>query len=612
MATRPPVLALVALLLPVASVAQGLVPFGPEFQVNTHTTGGQQYAVPAIAPDGTFVVVWDSWNDGRGDGVFAQRYDASGLPVGVEFRVNVHTGVAARADVVSDIHGGFMVVWCGLGEDGRSDIYARRFDSSGMPLGAEVVVNTYTTRSENEPSIAMDAAGRAVIVWEAGHTDEPPGVFARRYAVDGQPDGDEFQVSTSTAGPHHHATVASDAAGNFMVTWEVWTRDLDISARRFDAQGLAQTPTFRVNTHATATQSDAFVSSNPNGNFVVVWGAQLDGWPRMHVAAQRYDPSGTPAGLEFRVNSITTSYGLHPYASVAVDPAGGFTAVWHWNDDGNGLDVVGQHFDASGSPVGDQFQVNVDTAGNHRIPFIAAGPQGDFLVTWTAAPSAGSADIRARWYRPDVIFADGFESGSFSAWSSSATGGGDLTVSPDAAAKLTTHGLSGAVNDTAALFVQDGSPRDEPRYRARFHFDTNGFDPGEAESHLRTRVFIVFEEAPTRRLAAIVLRRQDGAYSLIGRARLDDGTQADTAGLPIGDGEHFVEIDWRRSSGPDANDGSFEMWIDGTPMATLSNLDNSLSAVDFVRLGALSVKSGAAGTMYWDEFESRRGSYIGP
>jgi hypothetical protein len=30
-----------------------------------------------------------------------------------------------------------------------------------------------------------------------------------------------------------------------------------------------------------------------------------------------------------------------------------------------------------------------------------------------------------------------------------------------------------------------------------------------------------------------------------------------------------------------------------------------------VRLGALSVKSGAAGTMYWDEFESRREPYIG-
>jgi hypothetical protein len=39
---------------------------------------------------------------------------------------------------------------------------------------------------------------------------------------------------------------------------------------------------------------------------------------------------------------------------------------------------------------------------------------------------------------------------------------------------------------------------------------------------------------------------------------------------------------------------------------------NSLSEVDFVRMGALSVKLGASGTMYWDEFESRRQNGIGP
>jgi hypothetical protein len=75
---------------------------------------------------------------------------------------------------------------------------------------------------------------------------------------------------------------------------------------------------------------------------------------------------------------------------------------------------------------------------------------------------------------------------------------------------------------------------------------------------------------------------------------------------------HFVELDWKRSSGPDANDGSFELWIDGASVHAASALDNSVSAVDFVRMGALSVKVGAAGTLYRDEFESRRVNYIGP
>jgi hypothetical protein len=62
------------------------------------------------------------------------------------------------------------------------------------------------------------------------------------------------------------------------------------------------------------------------------------------------------------------------------------------------------------------------------------------------------------------------------------------------------------------------------------------------------------------------------------------------------------------------NDGSFTLWIDGderSPVSLLTGLDNSLSAVDFARLGALSVKTGAGGFLHWDEFESRRESYIG-
>jgi hypothetical protein len=44
----------------------------------------------------------------------------------------------------------------------------------------------------------------------------------------------------------------------------------------------------------------------------------------------------------------------------------------------------------------------------------------------------------------------------------------------------------------------------------------------------------------------------------------------------------------------------------------LTLLDNDASPVDFVRMGALSIKTGAAGTLYYDQFESRRQVFIGP
>ena len=223
-----------------------------------------------------------------------------------------------------------------------------------------------------------------------------------------------------------------------------------------------------------------------------------------------------------------------------------------------------------------------------------------------ATPDHGAYEIG-----DDLIFADGFESGDLSAWSTAQTDGGDLSAGPLPSLAGTTPGLRAAVDDVTGLFVADDTPAGEDRYRARFYLDPNGFDPGEAQAHLRTRVFVVFENGP-RRLAAVVLRRLGGAYSLAARARLDDNTQVTTPFLPLTDAPHAVEIDWRRSSGPDATDGWLHLWIDGTLQASLATLDNNLSAVDFVRMGALSVKGGASGTLLFDEMESRRRSAIGP
>ena len=216
------------------------------------------------------------------------------------------------------------------------------------------------------------------------------------------------------------------------------------------------------------------------------------------------------------------------------------------------------------------------------------------MVGWADASGhdGDGAGIFARRFGPDLIFEDDFESGGLAAWSGAQTDGGDLAVSAAAALKLTAIGLHGTVDDTTGLYVEDDSPADEDRYRARFYFDTNGYDPGEALGHRRARLFIVFQEAPTRRLATIVLRRLQGAYSLMARARLDDHSLHDTGFFPITDGPHVVELDWKRASGPDAQDGSFELWIDGVSVHAATGLDNSVSAVDFVRLGALSVKDG--------------------
>jgi hypothetical protein len=85
-------IAAACLATPASLLAQGGMPVGPEFQINTYTTSGQHRPVVASDSAGNFVVAWDSaFQDGSFYGIYAQRFDSTGTPLSAEFRVNSYT-----------------------------------------------------------------------------------------------------------------------------------------------------------------------------------------------------------------------------------------------------------------------------------------------------------------------------------------------------------------------------------------------------------------------------------------------------------------------------------------------------------------------------------------
>ena len=184
---------------------------------------------------------------------------------------------------------------------------------------------------------------------------------------------------------------------------------------------------------------------------------------------------------------------------------------------------------------------------------------------------------------PDLIFRDGFESNSLSAWSSAATDGGDLSG---------IHGRGHGLHDggLARAGRRHGGPvRCRPRGTPKTKAATGpgstsiptAFDPGEAQAHLRTRIFIAFEEAPIRRLAAVVLRNNWRSLRVdVAQVRLDDNSQDNGGFFPISDAPHVVELDWKRSSGPEALDGSCPDCGSTTTqvLEDVPGLDNTASA----------------------------------
>jgi hypothetical protein len=383
--------------------AQQGTPLGPEFRVNTYTTASQRS--PSVAADaaGSFVVVWHG-AQASGYDVFGQRYAAGGSPQGPEFRVNTYTtGLQGYGAVAADAAGNFVVVWMST-QGAGFDVFGQRYASSGAPLGGEFRVNTYTTGAQGNPSVAADASGNFVVAW-VGEQDASYGVFAQRFASSGAPLGPEFRVNTYTTGAQYGA-VASDTAGNFVVAWTSFAQDGSqngVFAQRYASSGAPAGPEFRVNTYTPFSQWHAAVAADGPSGFVVAWESQVQDASLTGVFGQRYASAGAPLGPEFRVNTYTTNEQSYP--SVATDGSGDFVVVWRSRNGQDGAlgGIYGQRYDSAGSPLGPEFRVNSYTTGDQSEAAVASAPAGEFVIAWTSDGQDGSAlGVYAQRYGPIV------------------------------------------------------------------------------------------------------------------------------------------------------------------------------------------------------------------
>lgn len=111
---------------------------GTEFQVNTYTLGLQFNSAVSALTEGGFVVTWDSEGeqDGSGTGIYGQRYTANGAKIGEEFQVNTYAqNHQIGSAIAALINGGFVVTWGSYLQDGYGDgIYGQKFDANGNKI----------------------------------------------------------------------------------------------------------------------------------------------------------------------------------------------------------------------------------------------------------------------------------------------------------------------------------------------------------------------------------------------------------------------------------------------------------------------------------------------
>ncbi|HET7675491.1 MAG TPA: Ig-like domain-containing protein [Gammaproteobacteria bacterium] len=392
-------------------------PAGTEFHVNLTTSGKQNE--PAVAMDavGDFVIAWSSYGqDGDGNGVFARRYKADGTPLSGELQVNTQTIADQQTPAVAmDADGDFVVAWVDYqtNVDGSYfGIFARPFEAGGVAVGTEFQVNSFTTLIQSAPTVAMDADGDFIVAWQTKYEDAGTGdlgIAAQRFQANGAPAGSEFIVNTTTTGDQENPAVAMDAAGNFVVAWTDYSgadaAGDGIFAQRYHADGTPLGSEFQVNTHTSGDQISPAIATDAAGDFVVAWedhsGEDGDGYG---IFGQRYaretsldlkstlavapadavEPSGDLT-LTAGIANLETASALTGNAAInaALTAASGLTATLTFPDGITFDKASGTNWSCPAAPAGNTLTCT------YSASLGAASTTENLVVNLTAPDSAG-------------------------------------------------------------------------------------------------------------------------------------------------------------------------------------------------------------------------------
>lgn len=369
-------------------MAIGFTPFGSEFRINTYTDLYQTAPAVVGLADGGYVAIWNSIEqDGSGYGLYAQRYTASGATLGAEFQINTYTANDQyRGSIAAQSDGGFVVTWISEGQDGSGEaIMGQRFDALGTKVGSEIYINTFQTGDQSFPDVTTLSSGGFVVVWHSeGQDGSASSVHGRIYTGGGAAVGSEFQINTHTSNRQEYPKVIGLDDGGFIATWTSEAQDGSeggVYGQRYNANGSALGAEFRINTETADHQGDTAAAALADGGFVIAWSSDGQDGDRYGVYGQRFDANGTADGAEFQINTETVSNQLFPTIAALAD--GGFVIAWmSILQDGDSSGIFGQRYDASGSAVGTEFQINTFTTGSQSFPRISGLADGGFTVVW--------------------------------------------------------------------------------------------------------------------------------------------------------------------------------------------------------------------------------------
>lgn len=382
-----------------ASILSAQRPRGPEIRVSPIA------ADPGVvvAANGDFLLVWQAGSEDRGQipHVWYQLFRAEGTPKGKPQRVSNSRASEQYPVVAMGTDGSFVIVWEG-GPFEDTSVFGRRFNADGSPRGGRFRLNSNTAGKQYAPTVALAPDGSFVVAWTTEpfyYSDESSDVYARRFDAAGQPLGPDFLVNNViTSDEQWLPEVAMSASGDFLIIWDSWAGEgsfFDVYARRFAANGVPLGDEFPL---AQGHTSEEWLGlwTTGDGSFVALWGVRGNEpvpYFTNGIFGQRFAASGKPIGEPFQFDF--TPQVAQQVPAIVLAPDGNFFAVWI--SPGPGPEpapafIVGHRFAQDGTPLGGDLRISLSATSDVGFPFIALGSDGRGIVVWRK----GDAGIFAR------------------------------------------------------------------------------------------------------------------------------------------------------------------------------------------------------------------------
>jgi Ca2+-binding RTX toxin-like protein len=277
-----------------SSAAAGEATYFQRYDSAGSPVGGETLAASvysgmvASLAGGDFLIAWTA-----STGAYAQRFDSSGTALGGPALLGpaTNSNPVGQLSIIGLAGGGYVATWTSSNGPDDTDVYARQFDSSGQALAPEFLISTATGPINNQPDVAALADGGYVIGWKWVDFDEGSAVYARRYDSAGLQVGTELLLDESSdvngvAAPR----LAGLGGGGFVISWSADVAGTpQVFAQRFDSASAAEGAAVRINSSNHALGPD--VTAVGLDSYIVAWSSFPSTQLGFEVLAQRRGPA---------------------------------------------------------------------------------------------------------------------------------------------------------------------------------------------------------------------------------------------------------------------------------------------------------------------------------